>query len=302
LIFENLNFIPLLIEYNLVIDFFTIKMINEISPNQFNNKFSNIKNIADEDYIIYFENDSLLMKNVAHGFEFLQMKDFKSNLNSIQHTFLFSVNHVNCFLIWEKPETNDGAYIYREFNSFRTLKPQEFAWGSIVAFQLMKWYEQNRFCGKCCGKTTEKEEERAIYCPKCNNIIYPKISPAVIVAILCNDKILLAHNANFDGNRYSLVAGYVDIGESLEETVIREVKEEVGIDVKNIRYYKSQPWPFSCSLMIGFIAEADDAQPIYTDNIEITEAKWFSRGNLPNHPPTISIAGEMIEKFERGIL
>ncbi len=277
-------------------------MINEISQSQFNNKFMNIKYISDEDYILYFDNNSLLLKNVDNGFEFPQMKDFTSNLNSIKHTFLFSVNRANCFLIWDKPETNSETYIYREFNSFRTLKPQEIAWGSIIAFQLMNWYEQNRFCGKCACITTEKEDERAIYCPKCNNIVYPKISPAVIVAILCNDKILLAHNANFDGNRYSLVAGYVDIGESLEETVRREVREEVGIDVKNIRYYKSQPWPFSGSLMIGFIAEADDTQPIHTDNIEITEAKWFSRGNLPNHPPTISIAGEMIEKFERGEL
>jgi NAD+ diphosphatase len=120
------------------------------------------------------------------------------------------------------------------------------------------------------------------------------------VAIVCNDKILLAHNANFQENWYSLVAGYVDIGESLEETVVREVKEEVGLDIKNIRYYKSQPWPFSGSLMIGFFAEADDTQPISPDYIEITDAEWYSRGSLPNHPTTISIAGELIERFEKG--
>ena len=277
-------------------------MINEIFASQFYNKYENIQDIAEEDYILYFENNSLLMKKIDSGFEFPKMKDFNAELNSVKHTFLFSVNRTNCFLIWEKPEITIETYIYKEFNSFRTLKPQEFAWGSMIAFQLMNWYEQNRFCGKCGGITSEKEDERAIFCPSCNNIVYPKISPAVIVAIICNEKILLAHNANFDGNRYSLIAGYVDIGESLEETVRREVKEEVGIDVKNIRYYKSQPWPFSSSLMIGFIAEADDTQPICTDNIEITEAKWFSPGNLPNHPPTISIAGEMIEKFERGEL
>ena len=96
------------------------------------------------------------------------------------------------------------------------------------------------------------------------------------------------------------MAGYVDIGESLEETVMREVKEEVGLDVRNIRYYKSQPWPFSGSMMIGFFAEADDTQPICTDNVEITDAHWYSRGQLPNHPPVISIAGEMIDKFEKG--
>jgi NAD+ diphosphatase len=166
----------------------------------------------------------------------------------------------------------------------------------------MNWYLQNRFCGTCGSRTEAKPDERAIVCPTCHTVVFPKISPAIIVAILCNDKILLAHNANFQGNWYSLVAGYVDIGESLEETVRREVKEEVGLDVKNVRYYKSQPWPFSGSMMIGFIAEADDKQPVRPDGVEISEAQWFSRGNLPNHPPTLSIAGEMINQFEMGFL
>jgi len=99
-----------------------------------------------------------------------------------------------------------------------------------------------------------------------------------------------------------LIAGYVDIGESLEETVVREVKEEIGIDVKNIRYYKSQPWPFSGSMMIGYWAEADDLQPLRLDENEISEAGWYSRGNLPNHPVNISIAGEMIELFEKNMM
>jgi NAD+ diphosphatase len=166
----------------------------------------------------------------------------------------------------------------------------------------MNWYTLNKFCGKCGSKTTEKPDERAIICLDCNTVLYPKISPAVIIAIICNDKILLAHNANFQSNWYSLVAGFVDVGESLEEAAIREIKEEVGLDVKNIRYYKSQPWPHSGSMMIGFIAEADDKQPICIDNKEITEAAWYTRGNLPNHPLLLSIAGEMIEKFEKGIL
>ena len=149
---------------------------------------------------------------------------------------------------------------------FRTIKQQEIAWISVVGFQLMSWYSQNKFCGKCGSKTKEKNDERAIICPNCNTIIFPKISPAIIVAIICNDKILLAHNSNFPNNWYSLIAGYADVGESLEETVIREVKEEVGLEVKNIRYYKSQPWPFSGSMMIGFFAEADDNQTICADN------------------------------------
>jgi NAD+ diphosphatase len=163
----------------------------------------------------------------------------------------------------------------------------------------MNWYSQNKYCGKCGSKTEKKTDERAIACSNCNTSIYPKISPAIIVAITCNNKILLASNSNFPANWFSLIAGYADIGESLEETVIREVKEEVGLDVKNIRYYKSQPWPYSGSMMIGFFAKADDTQPIYPDKKEIMEAHWFTKDNLPNHPTNISIAGEMIELFAK---
>jgi NAD+ diphosphatase len=166
----------------------------------------------------------------------------------------------------------------------------------------MNWYSQNKFCGKCGAKTNSKPDERAIICPVCNTIVFPKISPAVIVAIICDNKILLARNSDFHGDWYSLIAGYADVGESLEETLVREVKEEVGLDIKNIRYYKSQPWPLSGSMMIGFIAEADETQPICIDRKEIAEAAWFTRGHLPKHSSNLSIAGEMIEKFEKGEL
>jgi NAD+ diphosphatase len=142
---------------------------------------------------------------------------------------------------------------------------------------------------------------RSIYCSNCKTSIYPKISPAIIVAITCNDKILLAKGTNFRSNFYSLIAGFVDIGESMEEAVIREVKEEVGIDVGNIKYYKSQPWPFSSSLMIGYTAQADDSQLLKIDENEIIEARWFSRENLPPYPSDISIAGELINNFRNNI-
>jgi NAD+ diphosphatase len=166
----------------------------------------------------------------------------------------------------------------------------------------MNWYMQNKFCGKCGTRTQKKPDERALICPECNTVVFPKISPAVIVAIICNDKILLARGLNFSGNWYSLLAGYVDVGESLEEALAREVMEEVGLEIKNIRYYKSQPWPLSGSMMIGFMAEADETRPLTIDTSEISEAAWFTRGNLPPHSSLISIAGEMIEKFDKGEL
>jgi len=277
-------------------------MIHEIFPHQFDNHFIITDNIAENDYILHYNEKSLLLKINGDEFQLPTKKDVSDILDITERTFLFSLNGVRCFLVWNATRLIDDRFVYKEINSFRTLNPREIAWICIVGFQLNNWYLENKFCGKCGTKTAEKPDERAIICPNCNTVVFPKISPAIIVAILCKNKILLAHNSNFEQKRYSLVAGYVDVGETLEETVMREVKEEVGLDVKNIRYYKSQPWAFSGSMMIGFTAEADDTQPIRPDNVEITEADWFSRENLPNHPPKISIAGEMIDKFEKGEL
>jgi NAD+ diphosphatase len=272
-------------------------MIQDIYPHLLDNTYLIVSDIQENDYIFHFQGNSLLLKQVNDSLAIPVKKDLpgcekKSN-------FLFTLNHINCFLVWECIVPENTNFIYREINFFRTLPQKEIAWAAILSLQLMTWYTQNKFCGQCGTPTNHKSDERAIICPSCQTTIYPKISPAIIVAIICNDKILLASGVNFRSNFYSLIAGYADIGESLEETVVREVKEEVGIDVKNIRYYKSQPWPFSGSMMIGYIAEADDSQPIRIDKTEISDAAWYSRGNLPNHPPAISIAGELIDMFER---
>ena len=277
-------------------------MIQEIFPHRFNNHYLTNKNIGERDFVLCYNGNSLLLKTRGDEFEIPRKKDFPGISDKTKNTFLFTLNDVPCFLIWDNLRADKPYFIYKEINFFRTVKQQEIAWISIVGFHLMNWYAQNKFCGKCGTRTQQKPDERAIICPDCNTIVFPKISPAIIVAIICNNKILLARNLNFPGNLYSLIAGYVDIGESLEGSVTREVKEEVGLDVSNIRYYKSQPWPFSGSMMIGFIAEADKAQSISIDDKEIAGAAWFTRGNLPKYPSNISIAGEMIEKFEKGEL
>ncbi|MFN8207864.1 MAG: NAD(+) diphosphatase [Bacteroidales bacterium] len=244
----------------------------------------------------------MLLKTNENGHEIPRFKDFPEISNSKNNTFLFSLDEIPCFLVWDDPGPLESTFQFIEISFFRKTRQQEVAWVCITGLHLFNWYTQNKFCGKCGARTQQKPDERALLCPQCNTTAYPKISPAVIVAIISSDKILLARNANFPGSWYSLLAGYADVGESLEETVIREVKEEAGLDVHNIRYYKSQPWPLSGSLMIGFVAEADEKQPIVIDANEITEAAWFQRGELPSHPHNISIAGEMIERFERGEL
>ncbi len=277
-------------------------MIQDIFPHQFSNDFLANRSVQDDDIIINFKDNSFLLKENGEEFEFPRKKDVPEINDKTESTFLFVLNHKPCYLIWDDLNISLPGFIYKEMDFFRYTTQQEIAWASIVSFQLKNWYSENKYCGKCGSKTKQKTDERALICTNCNSVIYPKISPAVIAAIVCGDKILLARGATWPNDWYSCIAGYVDVGESLEDALKREAKEEVGIDIKNIRYYKSQPWPLSGSMMIGFIAEADDTQPIILEEKEIADAKWFNKSELPGHPSKISIAGEMIDKFVKGEL
>jgi NAD+ diphosphatase len=277
-------------------------MINEIAPHRFNNHYHTNERPGNNSIVLYYRDNTMLWKIKGDEFELPRKSDFINDFHEEESIFLFTLDETTCFLHTGSLEVEMPGFEYKDISFFRTQVRQELAWTSIAGYHLKNWYEVNRFCGKCGSPNTHKPDERALVCRACNNLVYPKISPAIIVAIISNDKILLARNSNFPAAWYSLVAGYADVGESLEECVVREVKEEVGLDVWNIRYYKSHPWPLSGSLMIGFIAEADEKQPIIIDQNEITDAAWFTRDNLPNHPSPLSISGELIELFAKGIL
>jgi NAD+ diphosphatase len=164
------------------------------------------------------------------------------------------------------------------------------------AMHVVDWATTSQFCGRCGTKTLVSENERCMTCPKCALTQYPRISPAIIVLVRKGDQALLARNAKFPGAFYSTLAGFSDIGESLEETLLREVHEEVGVTVKDIRYFGSQPWPFPHSLMLGFTAVWDHGD-IHVDGEEIADAKWFDAHDLPEIPPPISIARKLIDAW-----
>lgn len=167
---------------------------------------------------------------------------------------------------------------------------------AILAVHILGWEKTTRYCGRCGSLLIDRNDVRAKECGPCGHLIFPRISPAIIVAIERGDTLLLARASRFSENIYSVLAGFVEPGETLEEAVFREVKEEVGITVKNIRYFGSQPWPFPDSLMIGFNAEYGEGE-IRIDGDEIVDAKWFPADNLPDIPGPISIARQLIDSF-----
>lgn len=275
-------------------------MIQDILPHQFDNRYVVVSEIEKSDYIFHFKGNELLLKQIGEQYELPQACDWIGWAPTGQ--YLFSFDGKNCFLVNDCPSPHGEGFVFHEVKSSNTIGQLELDWVTVVALQLKNWYAQHRFCGKCGTPTVHKTDERALECPKCQSLKYPVISPAIIVAIVSDDKILLARNVNFRPDFYSLVAGYVDVGESVEAALVREVREEVGMEIRNIRYYKSQPWPYSGSMMLAFVAEADERQPIKIDPHEIADANWYTRFNLPGHPTNRSIAGEMIEKFLDGEL
>ena len=164
------------------------------------------------------------------------------------------------------------------------------------AVQIVEWDRNHRFCGRCGAETERKPDELARVCPRCGLQQFPRISPAVIVRIERGEELLLARSPHFAPGVYSTLAGFVEPGESLEETVVREVREEGGVEVTNVRYFGSQPWPFPNSLMIGFVADWA-AGEIHPQEGEIEDAGWFTVDSLPGLPSRFSIARRLLDDF-----
>jgi len=161
------------------------------------------------------------------------------------------------------------------------------------AAQVLEWDRVHRYCGVCGTPTTVHERDRARVCPRCAHVVYPRLSPAMMVLVWRGQELLLARSPTYAPGVYSALAGFVEAGESIEECVLREVAEEVGVTVKNLRYYGSQSWPFPHSLMVAFTAEWAGGG-IVAQPDEIEAADWFSIDALPGIPPRFSIAGHLI--------
>ncbi len=226
------------------------------------------------------------------------LSDFgELGLKSLGQHYLGRLDHQHCFAV----ELADGmdppvGMAYEGLRKVYGLLDEDLFWVAARAVQIVDWDRTHRFCSRCGTPLRPSLIERAKECSKCGLLHFPRLAPAIIVLVERGDQFLLARSRHFLPGMYSVLAGFVEPGESLEEAVGREVKEEVGLDIKGIRYFGSQPWPFPHSLMIGFTATYAGGE-ISPDDEEIEDAGWFGADGLPTIPGKISIARKLIDWF-----
>ncbi len=273
-------------------------MIQDIYPHTYHNEFKNIEP-QPNDFILVFSKGKVLVRFQEEKLRYPTLSELEGH--PLNYHYLFSIDDYKYFLAYQSEGTLllDG-YTYEDVSVFRTATSKHNAFAGITAHHLFGWYQVNQFCGRCATQLVPDKNERMLYCPSCHNVIYPRISPAVIVGVINGDKLLMSKYAGRPYSNYALIAGFMEIGESAEQTVAREVMEEVGLKVKNIRYYKTQPWAFSGSLLIGYFAQLDGSDEITLDTNELAEAGWFSPNEISLEDDHVSLTREMIQLFKNG--
>ena len=285
-------------------------MIQDVFPHQFNIVYENATP-DDDSRILFFNGDNLMVGHEDKEMEkyniffptYEKVKEYGDKL-----TYLFSLDDKKYFRVVaeekiidrlnEADSSDENRYFWEKRAFFRGAKPKELVLVALTGMHLNGWYRNNIYCGRCGSPLAEDSKERMLFCDKCHNMVYPKINPAVIVAVTDKDKILLTKYNGRAYKRYALVAGFNEIGESLEETVRREVMEEVGLKVKNITYYKSQPWGLADNILAGFYCEVDGDGTISMDEEELSVAKWVSREDILDDLGELSLTDEMIANFK----
>mgnify|MGYP002658948463 FL=1 len=292
-------------------------MIHKIEPHKYYPEFRN-QEPKTTDYLLLFDGEKVYLpgKNISSSDAAqLSLPTFEEvhRLLSVRQPmdrffldceYLFSIDDK---AFYRKTAEDAGALMIPEDHLypsgvFRNFEPEYLAFAGITATQINRFRLDRRYCGRCGHPTVPSTTERACICPECGQIEYPKISPAVIIAIVDTgrDKILLTRYAGGSYRHWALVAGFVEVGETFKGAARREIMEEVGLKVSDLVYYKSQPWSFSDSAMIGFFAKLDGDPAITLQESEHGEAKWFSRDEVPELPSTIRRGQEMISLFKNG--
>lgn len=281
-------------------------MIQDIAPHKFHPEYTpRVPN--GKDYVLLYDRDKIWI-NKPNGKTTLPTHSaLKEKYPQIDEglLYLFTVDDIAFYLgdptpLQEDPKA-DPALEKEPIFQFREMDPLWLGFAGATGNHLYEWYRAHRFCGCCGHKMGHSETERALVCPACDYVVYPSISPVVMVAVVDGDNLLVTQYAHRAYKKYAMIAGYVEIGETLEDAARREVLEEVGLHVKNLRYFKSQPWAFSGTILSGFFAELDGSPKITVDETELSDAIWLNRANVPTDPAVdlsgVSLSSELMRAF-----
>lgn len=280
-------------------------MIQDISPHRYDVSYRQHE-AKQEDIMLIYREGGVLCRMEGSQIAYPSAGEIAQVYPGVyrEAEFLFRIDDKDFCGLRQQPVEEFGAWRYLQKDGLRSARPIWMAYAGVTGFQIHKWICENQYCGYCGSRMRPQGRERAMQCENCKRLSYPRICPSVIVGVLSGDKILLTKYADRHSSyrKYALVAGYAEVGESLEDTVRREVMEEVGLQVKHIRYYKSQPWSFTDTLLVGFFCEVDGDPGVVIDEEELSVAKWFDREHLPaeRSEASISLTGEMIEAFRSG--
>lgn len=269
-------------------------MIQDIKPYIFKNEFE-IK-APDEKSIILIYNDRDILMDTQNDCLYPVYSDVKSQNPKL--IYAFEIDNTKFFIAMSDVKPI-GDFTYQNIHKLREIDAKKhLIYGGITGIHLHEWYTLHKFCGRCGDKMVHSKDMRMLYCPNCNMQEFPRISPAVIVGVKNKDKLLMTkYNARVY-KKYSLVAGFVEFGETPEQAAVREVFEETGVRIKNIEYYKSQPWGLSNSLLMGFYADLDGSDKITRQEDELSVAEFISRKDIPTVFDDFSLTNEMICKFK----
>lgn len=281
-------------------------MIQDIKPEIFFNQYSLSKDaVPSPSDIVFFFPEEVRDRRI-YGREENGMIHYPtvSEVGNTDLLYLFSIDSRHFYLCPDmtgrESELEALSYEPLPLKDLRILAPQDLTYAGSIAWQLFVWYRSSRYCGHCGAPTSYSDKERALVCPKCGNVIYPRINPAVIIGVRKGDSILVSRYAGRSYKGIALLAGFCEIGETAEETVQREVMEEVGIHVNHIRYYKSQPWGFDSDLLLGFYCDAVGDEELHVDHSELARARYIRRDEIEENDSPLTMTQEMLERFRQG--
>ncbi|MBQ7534383.1 MAG: NAD(+) diphosphatase [Stomatobaculum sp.] len=274
-------------------------MIQDIAPMKFHNEYHPEIRPKAGDPVLHFRGRDILISTKEDG---MPWPEFAMLKNEEQVVYGFSIDDIHYFLALDDAVDVPDYFEYRDVRKVRgeNKLEQYQIFAAFTGVHLAGWYRDNRFCGSCGGKTEPDTVERAMRCKNCGRVIYPRINPAVIVGVTNGDKLLLTYYARNRGVQKipALIAGFTEIGETFEECVAREVMEEVGMKVKNIRYYKSQPWGLADDILAGYYCDVDGDDTIHIDQNELKYAEWVSKKDITGQPNPGSMTHEMMIWFK----